>query len=158
MSSYSAQTIICIIIYILQVSTPLCVGLGTLHFRTSTVPSVVIHYHQNEAAHCNQISQHALHGLRCSRMKTCLDIYATERLKLIKLMQSISMGRTYRSQASGFFVMPVNSCTVYQRRISTNTWSVELVKSGLFWKSIRSRIWQWSRSCQTGVWKSFPDS
>ena len=33
---------------------------------------------------------------------------------------------------------------------------LELVK--LFWKLIRSRIWQLSHSCQTGVWEYFPSS
>ena len=35
---------------------------------------------------------------------------------------------------------------------------LELGQVSLFWKSIRSRIWQMSHSCETGVWEYFPSS
>ena len=87
MSRYSAQ-IFCFIFSTFQF---LCgLGLGTLH--TEDCRDVLCHCPQSSQWGCssdNQLSQHALHGLRSWRMKTLSGISATELVKLTDEMDAI---------------------------------------------------------------------
>ena len=159
MSWYSAQILICFIAYIFHFFfIPLWVWLGTLQdcqYAQCPLPlSIVIRMRLV----INQISQHAL--LRCSwPIKTLSGIYATDWWNWqIKWMKYISMGSfQYKNRVSGeSFAYLWVILLYFSLKSRPDSSSVGI--SQVVLKSIRSRIWQVSHSCQTGVWEYFPSS
>ena len=163
MSRYSAQILICFIAYIfLKKFIPLWVWLGTLQdcqyaqwplplsivirmrlvIRQSKLPACLA---EMQLAHQN-ILWHLSHIL----------------VKMTDKMDEICINRKFSAQEPSEwrdFSIPVSNFTVFQPRIWTDSSSagrssqIEVVL-----KLIRSRIWQLSHCCQTGVWEYFPSS
>ena len=157
MSQYSAQILICFIAYIFQLFYSSVGLLGNFAgLPVCTVPSAIVHYNQNEAAHQTiKAPSNAL--LRCSwPIKTLSGIYVTDWWNgQIKWMKSLPMGSFQsKNQVNGesfaYLWVILLYVSLESRLIST---LLELGQVRLFWKLIRSRIWQLSQSCQTGVWE-----
>ena len=79
----------------------------------------------------------------------------------IKWMKSVSVGSfPYKNQVNGegFFAYLWVILLYFSLGSRLIPAVLKLGQVKLFWKLIRSRIWQLSHSCQTGVWEYFPSS
>ena len=80
---------------------------------------------------------------------------------LIKWIKSVSMGSyQYKNQVNEAFFLHTLWVTLLYFSLESRQIPalLELGQVKLFWKLIRSIIWQLSHSCQTGVWEYFPSS
>ena len=159
MSRYFAQILICFIAYIFPFFIPLWVWLGTLQdcqyaqrplplfivirmrlvIRRSKLPACLA---EAQLAHQNILWQ------LCHRL-----------VKLTDKMDEIYINGKFSVQEPsewGVFCILLSNLTVFQARIWTDSSTVGQVR--LFWNLIRSRIWQLSHSCQTGVCEYYPSS
>ena len=151
MSRYSAQILIYFKAYIFQFSISLWVGLGIFPdskiYGTNMGPhigsmnlAIWVAFQDCHIAlyHCpfssewscspdNQTSQHALHGLRCSRMKTLSGIYATELIadKMNVIHINGKLFGTGDRWIENFFA-PVSYFTIFQPKLCTDFSGVEL--------------------------------
>ena len=74
--------------------SPYVGGVGSLNLKTAIAFHHCPLWSEWGCSSDNQISQHALHGLNCSRMKTPMGTYAIELKKLTdKWIKAISVGR-----------------------------------------------------------------
>ena len=163
MSRYSAQILIWFITYIFFFYS--FVGLvgnfAGLPVCTVPSPSAIVHCNQNEVGHqtikapsmpCWGAAGPSKHSL----WHLCLRL-----VKVTDKMDEICINGKFSVQEPSewrVFCIPVSKFTVCQPRNLDRFqqfWN-EVVR--LFWKLIRSRIWQLSHSCQTGVWEYFPYS
>ena len=125
-----------------------------------TVPSAIFHCSQNEAGHqkikaprmpCWGVAAPSKHSLPFMSQPGEIDI---------KWMKSVSMRSFQRkNQVNGESFAYLRVSLLYfslESRLIPAV--VELGNVRLCWKLIRSRIWQLSHSCQTGVWEYFPSS
>ena len=119
-----------------------------------TVPSAIVHCNQNEAGHQTIKAPSMPRWCAVGPLKHSLAFMPQDRWNWqIKWMKSVSMERyQYKNQANGEFFAYLLVILPYFSLDS------KLVPAVLFWKLIRSRIWQLSHSCQTGVWEYFPGS
>ena len=153
MSRYSAQILICFIAYIFSIFN-FSVGLQTC--RTATMHSA--------PCHCSLLSEWGCSVLiRQSNLPACLaegqqeetlsGIHATELVKLADKMDEICISGKFSVQESSKWRFLLHTCEkLYCISAQNLDWFQEC---WLFWKLIRSRIWQLPDNCQTGVWKSF---
>ena len=161
MSRYSAQILICFIAYIFLFSF-LC-GFGWELCRTASMHSALCHcplLSEWGWSSDNQNSQHAL--LRCNwPMKTFSGIYATGLVKLTDKLDEICISGKFTVQEPSewiFFAYLWVILLYFSLESRLIPAVLELGQVKLFRKLSRSRIWQLSHSCQTGVWEYFPSS
>ena len=162
MTRYSAQILICFISYIFQCYLFLY-GFGWELCRTASMHSTLCHcplWSEWGWSSDNTSSQHALP--RCNwPIKTLCGIYVTDWWNWqIKWMKCVSMGSfQHKNRVNGESFAYLWVILLYLSQESTLIPAVlELGQVRLFWKLIRSRIWQVSHSCRTGVWECFPSS
>ena len=126
-----------------------------------TVPFVIVHCNQDEAGHQTIKAPSmpcwgATGPWKHSLVSMPQDWWNWQ----IKWMKSVSVGSFgYKNQVNGEFFAYLRVILLYfslESRLIPVV--LELGKLKLFWKLIRSRIWQQSHSCQTGVWEYFPSS
>ena len=158
MSRYSAQILIYFIAYVFFFFIPLWVWLGALQdcqYAQCPLPlSIVIRMRlvirQSKLPAClaevQLAHQNTLWHL-CIRL-----VILTDKMDEICINGKFSVQEPSEWRV---FCIPVSKFTVFQPRIYTAG-----IRSSvrLFWKLIRSRIWQLSHSCQTGIWEYFPSS
>ena len=161
MSRYSAQILICFIAYIFYFYSPVGLVGNFAGLPSCTVPSAIVHCNQNEA------SQQTIKGpsmpfwRAVSPWKHSLAFMPQDWWNwLIKWIKSVAMGSyQYKNQVNGELLHTLWVILLY---FSLETRQIpallELGQVKLFWKLIRSIIWQLSHSCQTGVWDYFPSS
>ena len=127
-----------------------------------TVPSAIVHCNQNEAGH---------QTIKAPSMP-CWGAAGPWRHSLafmpqdwwnwqIRWVKSVSMGSfQYRNQVNGevFFAYLWVILLHFSLESRLIPAVLELGRIRLFWKLIRSKIWQLSHSCQTGVWEYIPRS
>ena len=154
-SRYSAQILICFIAYIFHFFIPLWVWLGTLQdcqYAECPLPLFIV------------IRMRLV--IRQSKLPACLaEVQLVHQNTAwwnwqIKWMKSVSMGNfQHKNQVNGESFAYLWVILLYfslEARLIPAV--LELGQVRLFWKLIRSRIWQLSHSCQTGVWEYFPSS
>ena len=122
-----------------------------------TVPSVIVHCNQNEAGHQTIKAPSMPCWGATGPWKHYLAFVPQDWWNWqIKWMKSVSVGSfQYKNQVNGEGFIAYLYFSLESRLIPA---VLELGQVKLFWKSIRSRIWQLSHSCQTGVWEYFPSS
>ena len=157
---YSAQILICFIAYIFFFLIPLWVWLGTLqdchHAQCPLLLPIVIRMRL---------------VIRQSKLPACLAVVLAHENTLAFMPQdwwnwkmnwinSVSMGRyQFKNQLNWHIFAYMWVILLYFSLESRLVPAVlKLDQVWLFWKLIRSRIWQLSNSCHTGVWEYFPSS
>ena len=162
MSRYSAQILICFIACIFQfLFIPLWVWLGTfqdcqyaqcplplsfvirmrLVTRQSKLPAWIV---EVQLAHQNTL-WHLCHRL----------VKMTDKMDEICINGKLQ----YKNQVNGesfAYLWVISLYFSLESRLIPPV--LELGQVRVFWKLIRSRIWQLSHSCQTRVWEYFPSS
>ena len=163
MSRYSAQILICFIAYIFQfLFLPLWVWLGTLQvceYPQCPLPlSIVIRMRlvirQSKLPAC-------LAEVQLAHQNSLLHLCHRPVKSTDKWMKSVSsMGSfQYKNQVNGESFAYMWVILLYFSLESRLIPAVlELGQVRLLWKLTRSRIWELSHGCQTGVWKYFPNS
>ena len=161
-SRYSAQILICFIAYIFPFfhSSVGLVG-NFAGLPACTVPSAIVHSNQNEAGHQTIKAPSMPCSGATGPWKHSLAFMPQYWWNWhIKWMKSVSVGSfQYKNQVNGEFFAYLWVILLYFSlgpRLIPAVLKLGQVK--LFWKLIRSRIWQLSHSCQTGVWGYFPSS
>ena len=120
MSQYSAQILICFIVYIFQFfysSVALVRNFAGL--PACTVPSVIVHCNQNEAGH-QTIKAPSMPCWGAAGPWTLSGIYGSGLVKLTDKMEEIcTSGKLSVQEPSewGVFCIPVSNFTVFQPRI-----------------------------------------
>ena len=152
--------LICFIAYILNFFIPLWIWLGTLqdcHHAQCPLPlSIVIRMRL---------------VIRQSKLPACLaDVQLAHENTLAFMPQNwwnwfIKWVKLYqwevfstRTEWMEILCIPVSNFTYFSLESRLIPAVLELGLVRLFWKLIRSRIWQLSHSCQSGVWEYFPVS
>ena len=161
MSRYSAQILICFIAYIfLFFPIPLWVWLGTLqdcqyaqcHLPLPIVIRMRLVIRQSKLPAC-------LAEVQLAHQNTLWHL-SHSLVKMTDKMDEICINGKFSAQEPSEwrdFSISVSNFTVFQPRIWTDSSSVGR-SNQLVLKLIRSRIWQLSHSCQTGVWEYFTSS
>ena len=162
MSRYSAQILICFIacIFLFFNSSVDLVG-NFAGLLVCTVPSVTVHCNQNEAGHQTIKAPSMPCWGATGPWKNYLAFMPQDWWNWqIKWMKSVSVGSfQYKNHVNGEFFAYLWVILLYfslEPRLDSSM--LELGQVKLFWKIIKSRIWQLSHSCQTGVWEYFPSS
>ena len=162
MSRFSVQIVICFIAYIFLFFYSSMGLVGKFAGLPScTVSSATVHCNQNEAVPqtikapsmpCRGAAGPCRHSLTFMPQ----DWWNWH----IKWMKSVSMeSYQYKNQVNGEFFFNtwviLLYCSLESRLVPA---VLELGQVSLFWKWIRSGIWQLSHGCQTGVCRYFPGS
>ena len=128
----SAHILICFTeAYIFQFSIPLWVGQRILHFRTVTVPSAIVHWHHNDAAHLPACRA----WFKAQQDETLSDSYATRLVKLTHKMDVTHIKGIFLVQEPSkwrVFFIPVSNFTVFQHASRLISGVLNEVKSGCF--------------------------
>ena len=117
MSRYSAKMLICVYRIHFSIFNAYVGVLRTLHFRTGTVPSAIVHCHPSEEWGCssdNQISQHALHGRRCSKAKKLSGTYTPKLVKLRDKLDAIHINRKFFSTGATWIEVFFHTCNFHK--------------------------------------------
>ena len=155
MSRYSAQILICFIAYIFLFflfffhSSVGLVG-NFAGLPVCTVPSAIVHCNQNESGPQTIKAPSMPCWSAAGWSKHSQAVTAWWKWQ-IKWMKSVSIGSfQHKNQVNGETLAYLWVILLYS---SLESSQIEVVL-----KLIRSRIWQLSHSCQTGVWEYFPSS
>ena len=161
MSRYSAQILICFVAYIFHFIYSSVDFVENFAWQPPCiVPSAIVHCNENEAGH-QTIKSPSMPCWGAAGSKHSLTFMPQNWWNWqIKWMKSVSMSSfQYKSQVNGEFFACLWVILLYFSPESRLIYGVmELGQVRLFWKLIRSRIWQLSHSCQTGVCEYFPSS
>ena len=133
MSRYSAQILICFVVYILQFSLPLRVGLGILCLKTACADSAPCPSWSEWRSHSRQSNLPASFARNAGEISV---IYAKELMKLTNKGDKIHISGKFFNPATklmGSFFIHASSFIVFQPRFQTDFSSLELGQLRLFW-------------------------